>query len=273
MTPLIFNIGPVQIPAYTVCILAAFLIVGWLAYREAKRRDRLDENVLMIGSFGFLGAVLGAKIGMLMFLGPAEFWRLLPTIPSHGATLVGGLIGGYVAITLTERALGVTLCTGDLVAPFLPLGQAIGRLGNFLAGDAYGLPTTLPWAVNQAGTLRHPVQLYEMVLDLALFAYLWRKRYKSFTDGELFRIYIIGYAAIRFPLEFLRYQPTPVPFLGLTLVQWLCIAAVVGFGYQLWMQRRGVSCVCDLLPRFGKNTGFAIEKSPQKTEMEAENGK
>ena len=250
MLPVLFQIGPVEIHAYTVCMITAFLAVGWLAYREARRRERFDQNVIMVGSFGLLGAVLGAKLGMFFFLGPAEFWRLLPTIPSNGATLVGGLAGGYIAIVLTERALGVTLCTGDLIAPFLPLGQAIGRLGNFLAGDAYGLPTSLPWGVYQAGAYRHPVQIYELILDLALFAYLWRKRYTSFNDGELFRIYIIGYAVIRFPLEFLRYQPTPVPFLGLTLVQWLCIAGVLGFGYQLWLQRRGVSCVCDLLPRF-----------------------
>jgi phosphatidylglycerol:prolipoprotein diacylglycerol transferase len=252
MLPVLIKIGPLEIHSYTVCMLMAFLVVAWLAYREAKRRDRLNENILLIGSFGLLGAVIGAKLSMLVFLGPEEFWRLLPTIPSHGSALVGGLFGGYVAIVLSERALGVTLCTGDLIAPFIPLGQAIGRLGNFLAGDAYGLPTNLPWAVNQAGAYRHPVQIYELVLDLALFAYLWRKRYTSFKDGELFRIYIIGYAIIRFPLEFLRYQPTPLPFLGLTLVQWLCIAAVLGFGYQLWLQRKGVSCVCDLLPRFGR---------------------
>jgi prolipoprotein diacylglyceryltransferase len=89
-----------------------------------------------------------------------------------------------------------------------------------------------------AGSVRHPVQVYEMLLDLALFAYLWRRRYTSFRDGELFRLYVVGYALIRFPLEFLRYQPTPVPFLGLTLVQWLCLAAVAGFGYRLLLDRR-----------------------------------
>jgi len=250
--PILIKIGPIEIHSYTVCILTAFLLVGWLSYREAKRRGRLNENVLLVGSFGLLGAVIGAKLSMFIFLGPGEFWRLLPTIPSHGSALVGGIIGGYIAIVLSERTLGINLCTGDLIAPFIPLGQAIGRLGNFLAGDAYGLPTDLPWAVYQAGAYRHPVQIYEMVLDLALFAYLWRKRYKSFNDGELFRIFIVGYAIIRFPMEFLRYQPTPVPFLGLTLVQWLCIAGVLGFGYQLWLQRKGVSCVCDLLPRFGR---------------------
>jgi phosphatidylglycerol:prolipoprotein diacylglycerol transferase len=189
---------------------------------------------------------------MLAFLGPAEFWRLLPTIPSHGSTLFGGLIGGYIAVTVTEHLTHVDRCTGDLIAPFLPLGQAIGRLGNFLAGDAYGLPTSSPWAVYQAGAYRHPVQLYELVLDLALFAFLFRRRYVSFRDGELFQMYIVGYSLIRFPLEFLRYQPTPVPFLGLTLVQWVCIAAVLGFGYQLYRRRKGANLTGNRLPHFGE---------------------
>jgi phosphatidylglycerol:prolipoprotein diacylglycerol transferase len=236
--PSLFDLGPVQVHAYTVCFLAAFLVVGWLSYREAKRRLRLTEETLMVGSVGLVGAVLGAKLGMLMFLGPAEFWRLLPTIPSHGSTLFGGLIGGYLAVTLTERLMHVERCTGDLIAPFLPLGQAIGRLGNFFAADAYGLPASLPWSVYQAGALRHPVQLYELLLDLALFAFLLKRRHVSFRDGELFHTYMVGYSLVRFPMEFLRYQPTPVPFAGLTLVQWLCIASVLWFGFQLYYARR-----------------------------------
>lgn len=249
MRPVLFTLGPVQVYSYTVCMLTAVLVGGWLTYREAKRRMRLDDRTLAVGSLGLASGVLGAKLSMLVFLGPAEFWRLLPTIPSHGAALSGALLGGYVAVVLAERLFRVDRCTGDLVAPFLPLSQAIGRLGNFLAGDAYGAPTSLPWAVYQAGAYRHPAQLYELALDLLLFAFLWRRRYRSFWDGELFRMYVVGYALIRFPLEFLRYQPTPRDFLGLTLVQWLCIGAVLVFGYQLYLQRKGVACVCDLLPR------------------------
>ena len=250
MRPILFSIGPVEVHAYTVCMLTAVLLGGWLTYREAKRRRRLTEETLMVGSIGLLGGVLGSKLSMLVFLGPSDFWRLLPTIPSHGAALTGALIGGYVGVVLAERVLRVDRCTGDLVAPFIPLSQAIGRLGNFLAGDAYGTSTSLPWAVTQAGASRHPAQLYELVLDLVLFAFLWRWRYRSFRDGELFRMYVVGYALIRFPLEFLRYQPTPRAFLDLTLVQWLCIAAVLGFGYQLYLRHKGIACVCDLLPRF-----------------------
>lgn len=254
MLPVLLKIGSVEIHSYTVCMLTAFIVVGWFAYIEAKRRVRLTEATITVGSIGLIGAVLGAKLGMLVFLGPIEFWRLLPTIPSHGSTLLGGVTGGYIAIVLAERALHVDRCTGDLVAPFLPLGQAIGRIGNFLAGDAYGVTTSLPWAVFQAGAFRHPVQLYELVLDLGLFAFLSRRRYVSFRDGELFQIYIVGYSLIRFPLEFLRYQPTPLDFLGLTLVQWLCITGLLGFGYQLYLQRKRANLSCGLLPRLQRGS-------------------
>lgn len=254
MPPLVFEIAQVQIHAYTLCFLAAFVLVGWLSYLEAKRRLRLTEQTLVVGSVGLLGVVLGAKLGMLMFLGPAEFWRLLPTIPAHGSTLFGGLIGGYVAITVTERLMHVDRCTGDLISPFLPLGQAIGRLGNFLAADAYGLPASLPWSVYQAGALRHPVQIYELLLDLVLFVFLLRQRQASFRDGELFQMYMVGYSLIRFPMESLRYQPTPVPFLGMTLVQWLCIASVVWFGSRLCLGRKRASRF-EPLPKAGTAGG------------------
>ena len=257
MRPILFSIGPVHVYAYTVCMLAAVLVGGWLTYREARRRMRLDDRTLMVGSLGLVGGLLGAKLSMLVFLGPGQFMRLLPTIPAHGAALAGGLIGGYVVVVIAERALGVERCTGDLVAPFLPLAQAIGRLGNFLAGDAYGLPTNLPWGVVQAGVRRQPVQLYEMALDLLLFGFLMWYRRRSFRDGELFKLYAIGYALIRFPLEFLRYQPAAREIGDLTLVQWLCIGTVLLFGTQLVLQRKGVRCGCAPRLRIRRSAGAA----------------
>lgn len=249
MRPVLFSYGPLEVYSYTVCILAAVLVGGWLTLREARRRGRLNEDTLMVGSIGLLAGVAGAKLSMLVFLGPSGFLRLLPTIPSNGAAWTGALVAGYLGVVLAERKLQVGQCTGDLVAPFIPLSMAIGRLGNFLAGDAYGTVTSLPWGVYMAGATRHPVQLYELALDLMLFAVLWRWRQRPTRNGELFRMYVVGYAIVRFPLEFLRYQPTPRAFLDLTLVQWLCIGAVIGFGYQLFLNWKGVGCICDLLPR------------------------
>ena len=250
MRPILFELGPFALHAYSVCMVTGVVLVGWLGYREAERRGRLNDDTLTIGVAGLLGGVAGANLGMIIFLGPQKFWELLPTIPVHGNTLAGALIGGYIAVVITERVLKVDRCFGDLIAPFMPLGLAIGRLGNFLAGDAYGIPTDLPWGIEMADAVRHPAQLYEMVLDLALFAYLYRRRFTSFQNGELFRTFAVGYALIRFPMEFLRYQPTPVDFLGLTLVQWLTIATVLGFGFTLTLNRMGKACVCDLLPKW-----------------------
>ena len=73
MRPILFSIGPVEVHSYTVCMLAAVLVDGWLTYREAQRRGRLTDSTLMIGSVGLVGGVLGAKLSMLVFLGPAEF--------------------------------------------------------------------------------------------------------------------------------------------------------------------------------------------------------
>ena len=116
MRPVLVELGPVQVHAYTVCMLTAVLLSGWLTYREAQRRNRLTEETLMVGSIGLIGGVLGAKLSIVVFLGPVEFWRQLATIPSHGAALTGALVGGYFAVVLAERALKVEQCTEDLVA-------------------------------------------------------------------------------------------------------------------------------------------------------------
>ena len=135
---------------------------------------RANEQTLVIGVVGLVGGVVGAKLSMLVFLGTFQFWRLLPTVPFHGAALTGALAGGYLAVVVTERVLRADRCMGDLLVPFIPLSIAIGRMGNFLAGDAYGTPTSLPWGVTMAGARRHPAQLYEIAPDLLLFAILWR---------------------------------------------------------------------------------------------------
>ena len=92
MEPVVVEIGPVQVHAYSVCMVAAVAVGGWLTYREAERRMRLTDETLMIGSIGLVGGVLGAKLSMLVFLGPAEFWRLLRRSPSRARRWTGALL-------------------------------------------------------------------------------------------------------------------------------------------------------------------------------------
>ena len=100
----------------------------------------------------------------------------------------------------------------DAGAPGLVLGQAIGRFACFLNGDAYGIPTTLPWGVTftnpesmaPLGVPLHPTQVYEMGLNLILFGLLWWWRRRIRFDGQLFLLYVGGYGIIRFIVENFR---------------------------------------------------------------------
>jgi prolipoprotein diacylglyceryl transferase len=191
---------------------------------------------LFLGALG--GGVLGGKLSMIVFLGPQAFFSNLPELARTGMAYTGSLFGGYLGVRLMEQYSGMS-CRCDLFVLPIPLMQAIGRLGNFFAVDAYGTPTDLPWGVNQAGALRHPVQLYEAALDLALFALLLRVRGRFPYRDHLFRVYIVGYALIRFPLEYLRYQPSPRELFGLTLVQHLCVLGIASVGIWLvWFLSR-----------------------------------
>jgi len=238
MEPVVFAFGPVTLQAWGFFMLFA-LATGAALFWWGVIHYRLDPEKAMwlfLGALG--GGVIGGKLSMIVFLGPQTFFSHLPELARTGMAYTGALGGGYLGVRLMERHAGMR-CRCDLFALPIPLMQAIGRLGNFFAVDAYGTPTNVPWAVHQAGAMRHPVQLYEAVLDLALFAALLKLRGRFPHRDDLFRVYIVGYALIRFPLEFLRYQPTPRDLFGLTLVQHLCLLGLVSAGgWLVWSLSR-----------------------------------
>src|SRR5690606_32171142 len=106
---------------------------------------------------------------------------------------------------------------GDFVAPLIPLGLGAGRLGNFINGELWGRPTVLPWGMvfPQSGDAlaRHPLQLYEMGLEgFALFALVWWFARKPRPIGQVSAVFLMGYGAFRFLVEFTR---EPDYYLGL----------------------------------------------------------
>lgn len=166
-------------------------------------------------------AAVGAAIGCHL-LG----WLESPALRWHqaGKTIVGGLIGGVIAVELVKKRLGVKLATGDLFAIPLLVGIVIGRIGCFLTGltdDTYGKATTLPWAVDFGdGVPRHPTQLYEIVfltvLGILLVAYSRRPR----AQGDSFKLFMIGYLAWRFLIDFLKPEKLA---LGVSVIQIACL--------------------------------------------------
>ena len=230
------HLGPYALSTYSLLFLCAYAAGGIVTYREAHRQHRATEALLRVALGALAGGMIGAKLSMLVFLGPATFVKDLPYLWYSGQAWTGGFFGGYAGVLLAKRLQRITYSTGDVFALGLPLAQAIGRLGNVLGGDPFGLSSTLPWAIVQHGVRRQPSALYELLLDMGLFLVILRLRDRLPRPGDLFKLYVVGYCSLRFLVDFTRADSHVLP--GLTLVQVLYVPAIVWFGYRLWSSYR-----------------------------------
>lgn len=226
------HLGAATISTYSLCFLVAYIAGGALTYFEARRQHRATEELLQVALGALGGGMIGAKLSMLIFLGPATFIQDLPHLWYSGQAWTGGFFGGYAGVLLVKKWRHIGYSTGDIFAPAIPLAQAIGRVGNLLGGDPFGLPSNLPWAIVQQGVRRQPTALYELLLDLALFVVILRLRGKLPRAGDLFTLYVLGYLSLRFMLDFTRADPHV--WLGLTMVQLLYGVAIPTFAIKLW---------------------------------------
>jgi phosphatidylglycerol:prolipoprotein diacylglycerol transferase len=214
----------------TLAYAAGFAVYRW---QRARQGDIVDEpqrwTVLAAAA---VGALVGSRA-----LGVAEHWptveqawragRLWELLLSPGGkTIVGGLLGGWLAVEVVKKLSGIERRTGDLFALPLCVGIAVGRVGCLLAGladDTYGKPTALPWAVNLGDSIgRHPVQVYE-ILFLVVLGMIVGSQAKL-PEGARFRIFLGGYLAWRVAIDFLKPQPL---ISGMNLIQWSCVAGIL----------------------------------------------
>ncbi|GAC1349516.1 MAG: prolipoprotein diacylglyceryl transferase [Ktedonobacteraceae bacterium] len=230
------HLGPFAVSTYSLLFLCAYIAGGILTYREAKRLNRATEAILRVALGALAGGLIGAKLSMLVFLGPATFIKDLPYLWYSGQAWTGAFFGGYLGVLIVKRFNSITYSTGDIFALALPLAQAIGRLGNLLGGDPFGLASNLPWAITQYGVRRQPSALYELVLDLLLFIVILRLRDRLPRSGDLFKLYVVGYCSLRFLVDFTRADLHVLG--GLTLVQLLYAPTIIFFVYQLWLSFR-----------------------------------
>lgn len=210
------------------------LVVGFVVKTREERRlqllaDKTQRRWVTAGAL--LGAMIGAKLGLLLYLPVHEWTASLGSIllGEWGArTILGALFFGFLGVEVVKKALGITVATGDPYAVALPLGQGIGRLGCFVGGCCYGAP------ISEGSSVLHPAQLYEAVLDLALALTLYLMRDGQRPPGLRFRYYLLGYAAIRFAMDFFRGDEKQL-WGPLSYAQWFCLACSA---YLVWDVRR-----------------------------------
>ena len=204
---------------------------GFAVYRRTRRQqgDTLnDERRWMVIAATAVGALLGSRILGLLEQAPRRGLTWHDVLLPGGKTIVGGLLGGWLAVEIVKLLTGIRSRTGDLFAVPLCVGIAIGRIGCFLAGladDTYGKPTTLPWGVDFGdGIRRHPTQLYELLFLAILGWLLWRWNSRPQVNGRIFRSFMAAYLTWRLAIDFLKPQPLVD---GMNLIQWACIAGLV----------------------------------------------
>lgn len=217
-------------PAFHPVFETLTYAVGYAVYRRSRNRagDFLpDDHRWLIIAAASVGALLGSRLlGLLEKIPISQLtWQnlLLP----GGKTVVGGLLGGWLAVEIAKRFMHIHSRTGDLFAVPLCIGIAIGRIGCFFAGltdDTFGTPTSLPWGVNFGDSIpRHPTQIYE-ILFLALLAFaLQRYDRRPHPKGAIFRFFLAAYLSWRLAIDFIKPQPHHY---GLNLIQWACIGGL-----------------------------------------------
>jgi len=211
--------------------LALLICTIWL-YIDSSRQGYNPEHILEVVVIAALSGLLGARL-----LYVAQHWSYYSSrwleiffTRYEGLSYLGALFGGTLAVFLWCRWRKISfLKLADLMAPYMALGYAIGRVGCFLNGCCYGKVSSVAWALPAAmvdNQLRHPVQLYAAVGALIIFVILKLIRpvrpFVGFTTISLFALY----GVLRFITEFFRYSPTTY-WGGLTLAQLFCLGMVV----------------------------------------------
>ncbi len=205
----LFKIGNFGIYLFGVTIVLGMVAGSFVMLKEGKRKKLDSDKVLELSLYTLLASVIGARLYYIIafnFVYYMENPLNILAIRNGGLSIQGGLIGGILfAIWYTKKKEISFWKISDVFAPGIIIGQAIGRIGC----DVFGIPMKkiYPWGVMVNNQILHPVQIYEMILDLILFSYLWKKRDKIQYHGQLFIHYLIGFSIIRGSVEFFRSNP------------------------------------------------------------------
>lgn len=253
--PVIISVGPLAIRWYGVTYLIAFAIAWWLGRRRAVQpgSNWKPADVDDIIFYGALGAILGGRIGWVLFYGFERFVEepaMALRVWEGGMSFHGGLLGVLLAESILARRRGRRIADMfDFIAPLPGLGILAVRIANFINGELWGKPTTMPWGfivdperlfptqrqealslcerfdISPCVLQLHASQLYEGLLEgLVLFVILWiftsRPRPRLAPTG----LFLICYGVARFAVEFVR---VPDENRGYLLFDWVTMGQIL----------------------------------------------
>jgi len=254
LSPVALDLGFFQLRWYSLAYLSGIFIGYWYLLKLLKQpgapmaRRHADDLVF----YASLGIIFGGRLGYVLFYNlpyylenPVDILKLW----DGGMSFHGGVIGTSLGILYLARKEKLPwLRIHDYVACCVPFGLFFGRLANFVNGELWGAPTTVPWAIRfvetangDLGPPRHPSQLYEAGLEgLVLFGILWFLFWRTkarYQPGKLVGAFIFFYGIFRFGIEFIREPDAQLTAFaqatGLHMGQWLTVPMIVGGLYLM----------------------------------------
>lgn len=256
MYPYIHILGR-NIGTYGLCMLAGFLLAGFLAYRKGKPNGLRWEDLMIVGATTLGGALLcGGALYVFVTYSWAQILEFIRQgdfrFLGSGIVFYGGLIGGVLGALLGIRLAGCSVRSVERhVVPFIPLGHAIGRIGCVMAGCCHGFPYDGPFALHYPHSVAglspeqgyFPVQPLESLVNVIICIVLlcYEKRAKRTTD--LLFLYLGLYGISRFFLEMLRGDSIRGLWDGISTSQWISIALLAAcilrlIFLHLWQRKR-----------------------------------
>jgi phosphatidylglycerol:prolipoprotein diacylglycerol transferase len=246
-----FKLGSWPIHWYGVLVAIGFLAGLWTASRRAPRSGMNPELASDSGPWIILGAVLGARTLYVATYWRERFagepWWEIFMVQKGGLVFYGGLIGSSLAIILYCRLRKIPLWRlADVLSPSIALGYVFGRLGCLMNGCCFGRECPLPWAITYprghdtfpinaaAPHPVHPTQIYDSLLNLALYLFLASLYRRKKFDGQVFATYLICYAFTRSLVEYFRGDYGPDHLHGVFTPAQLISVAILATGLTLF---------------------------------------
>jgi prolipoprotein diacylglyceryltransferase len=253
--PVLAQLWGVSVGTHQFFVGLGVVVAAVVVRLEARRRGMWDDGMLVAVTGGLVGGAVGMRLaGLLRSLDPGRNPPVATAWQSGVKSVLGGLTGAYLGVLVGKRLIGYQVRTGDVFAPAVALGMAVGRIGCLLT-EPPGRTTSLPWGIPMTATQiaatpgcdacvpavpMHPSFGYEIVFHLVAFVALVRLRHRVTAPGELLTLYLAGYATFRFAVEFTRANE--VVAAGLTRGQWFLLAVLPLLVWRLvTLARRGLS--------------------------------
>jgi prolipoprotein diacylglyceryl transferase len=219
VVPVLFHAGSFPVRTHEFFALLGVMVAMAVFLVDAGRHRRLDVRLVWIMAGALLGGGIGARLATVgEYLTSAADPGVAGALAQGGKSILGGLPGAYAGAVIAKRVVGYRRSTGDLFAPAVALGLAIGRVGCFFT-EHIGTPTSLPWGIHVSsdaaariphcswcvtGTAMHPSMLYEIVFLLVMFGLILWARPRLAVEGDSFKLFLLGYGLFRFWVEFVR---------------------------------------------------------------------